>query len=138
VPAVVNTRLDIEIDPRLTRIGMQVLVHSPVTQTLLARAVIEDLSSGVATARITHAPEGAGITLDSSLRVQLQSGPPLTTPSLQRAEAARVQADALPVDSARAAGAQATRQVEHAAAEKRIALQVEALRSGSARAGRGR
>jgi hypothetical protein len=138
VPAVVNTRLDIEIDPRLTRIGMQVLVHSPVTQTLLARAVIEDLSSGVATARITHAPEGAGITLDSSLRVQLQSGPPLTTPSLQRAEAARVQADVLPVDSAGAAGAQATRQVEHAAAEKRIALQVEALRSGSARAGRGR
>lgn len=127
VPAVVNTRLDIEIDPKVTRIGMQVLVHAPATQTLLARAVVEDLADGVATARITHAPAGPSVTLDASLRVQVQAGPPLTTANVQRAEAAKVQADAVP----KAAVAAAAKPAQHAvetAAEKRVAKQVDALR----------
>jgi hypothetical protein len=127
VPAVVNTRLDIEIDPKVTRIGMQVLVHAPATQTLLARAVVEDLADGVATARITHAPAGPSVTLDASLRVQVQAGPPLTTANVQRAEAAKVQADAVP----KAAVAMAAKPAQHAveaAAEKRVAKQVDALR----------
>ena len=131
VPSVVNTRLDIEIDPRLTRIGMQVLVHAPATQTLLARAVVEDLADGVATARITHAPAGASVMLDSTMRVQVQAGPPLTTASVQRAEAAMVQADAVP--KAAAVAAKAATSAAPQAAEQRIAKQVEALRDSGAR-----
>ncbi|RQP21484.1 hypothetical protein [Piscinibacter terrae] len=127
VPSVVNTRLDIDIDPKVTRIGMQVLVHSPATQALLARAVVEDLADGVATARITHAPGGPSVMLDASMRVQVQAGPPLTTATVQRAEAAKVQADAVP----RNPGAMAARPAQQAAdpvAEKRVAKQVDALR----------
>lgn len=127
VPAIINTRLDIDIDPKVTRIGMQVLVHEPATQTLLARAVVEDLADGVATARITHAPAGPSVTLDASLRVQVQAGPPLTTANVQRTEAAKVQADAVP----RAPAAAAAKPAQHAAepiAEKRVARQVDALR----------
>jgi hypothetical protein len=134
VPAVINTRLDIEIDPKLTRIGMQVLVHAPATQTLLARAVVEDLADGVATARITHAPAGASVMLDSTMRVQVQAGPPLTTASVQRAEAAMVQADAVPKAAAVAAKAAST-PTPHAA-EQRIAKQVEALRDSGGRMAR--
>jgi hypothetical protein len=126
VPSVINTRLDIEIDPKVTRIGMQVLVHHPATQTLLARAVVEDLADGVATARITHAPAGP-VTLDASLRVQVQAGPPLTTASVQRAEAAKVQADAVPRSPATAA-AKPVQQAAEPVAEKRVAKQVDALR----------
>jgi len=136
VPAVVNTRLDIEIDPKVTRIGMQVLVHAPATQSLVARAVIEDLGSGFATARIVDAPGGAGLTLDASMRVQVQAGPALTTPSVQRADAARAQADALPAAAAQKVAAQATQQAAEAATEKRIAKQVEVLRNSGAGAAR--
>lgn len=132
VPAVVNTRLDIEIDPKTTRIGMQVLVHAPATQTVLARAVIEDLSSGTATARITHASAGPAVTLDSTMRVQVQTGPALTTPATQRAEAAEARADALLKASASAPKASATK-VPAEAAERRVAKQVESLRQKSAR-----
>ncbi|MFG6413310.1 hypothetical protein ACG02S_05300 [Roseateles sp. DC23W] len=135
VPAIVNTRLDIAIDPAITRIGMQVLVHAPSTQTLLARAVIEDLADGVATARITYAPAGPAVTLDATLRVQVQAGPPLTTAGVQRAEAAQVQAGAVPRSAATVATA-ATRPAPHGAepvAEKRVARQVEALRMSKVR-----
>ncbi|HET8748957.1 MAG TPA: hypothetical protein VFM98_25410, partial [Ramlibacter sp.] len=132
VPAVVDARLDIEIDPQVTRIGMQVLVHSPTTQVLLARAVVEDLADGVATARITHAPAGPAVTLDASLRVQVQAGPPLTTASVQRAEAARVLADAVP-QAAAAPAAKAAAPAADPVAEKRVARQVEALRGARMR-----
>lgn len=133
VPAIVGTRLDVEIDPKLTRIGMQVLVHAPATQTLVARAVIDDLTSGFATARIVDAPGGTTLTLDSSMRVQIQAGPPLTTPAVQRADAARAQADALPAAAAKKA-AQVTQQAAEAASERRIAKQVDVLRDSGARA----
>ncbi|WP_157270218.1 hypothetical protein [Azohydromonas aeria] len=133
VPAVVNTRLDIAIDPRVTRIGMQVLVHEPRTQTLLARAVVEDLAEGVATARITHAPAGAAVTLDASLSVQVQAGPPLTTAAVQRAEAAAVKADVLPA-AAREPAAKGATPVAQAA--PRAEKQLQALRQGAARAAR--
>lgn len=132
VPAIVNTRLDIAIDPSLTRIGMQVLVHAPTTQTLLARAVVEDLADGVATARITYAPGGPPVMLDATLRVQVQAGPPLTTAGVQRAEAAQVQADAVPGTPAAAAARPAQRAADPVA-EKRVARQVEALRMSQVR-----
>ena len=136
VPAIIDARFDLEIDPRMTRIGMQVLVHAPATQTLLARAVIEDLGSGIATARITHVAAGPGITIDSSMRVQIQTGPALSTPSVQRAEAARAQADAIPPQAATRAAAKSSQPAAEGAAEKRVARQVEALREGGARAAR--
>ncbi len=126
VPAVVNTRLDITIDPATTRIGMQVLVHAPATQTLLARAVIEDLGAGTATARIVEAPAGAAFTLDSSLRVQVQSGTPLSTPARQKQEAEQARASAVPAGAA--VKASTSRDSTQPAAERRIAQQVERLR----------
>ncbi|MEI8029445.1 MAG: hypothetical protein WCH35_06665 [Comamonadaceae bacterium] len=136
VPAIVNTRLDIEIDPKLTRIGMQVLVYAPATQTPVARAVIEDLANGGATARITHVPDAVLLTLDSSLRVQVQSGPPLTTATVQRSEATQALADAMPASAAPAAAVKATQQAVQAASEQRIAKQVEVLRDSASRGGR--
>lgn len=135
VPAIVHTRLDIELDPALTRIGTQVLVHAPATQTLVARAVIEDLSAGVATARITEAPAGANFMLDTSMRVQVQSGPPLTTKALQQAEAAQAYAAAVPASVAPKAAA-AAKAADDVVVEKRIAKQVEALRDSGARVAR--
>jgi hypothetical protein len=126
VPAVVNTRLDITIDPATTRIGMQVLVHAPATQTLVARAVIEDLGAGSATARIVEAPAGAAFTLDSSLRVQVQSSTPLSTPARQKAQAEQARASAVPAGAA--VKASTSRDSAQPAAERRIAQQVERLR----------
>ncbi len=126
VPAVVNTRLDIAIDPATTRIGMQVLVHAPATQTLVARAVIEDLGAGNATARIVEAPAGAAFTLDSSLRVQVQSGTPLSTPARQKQEAEQARASAVPASAA--PKGKTGRDSAAPAAERRIAQQVERLR----------
>lgn len=126
VPAVVNTRLDIAIDPATTRIGMQVLVHAPATQTLMARAVIEDLGAGTATARIVEAPAGAAFTLDSSLRVQVQSGTPLSTPARQKQEAEQARAGAVPASAA--PQGKTGRDKAEPAAERRIAQQVERLR----------
>jgi hypothetical protein len=123
---VVNTRLDIAIDPATTRIGMQVLVHAPVTQTLVARAVIEDLGAGSATARIVEAPVDAAFTLDSSLRVQVQSSTPLSTPARQKAQAEQARASAVPAGAA--VKASTSRDSAQPAAERRIAQQVERLR----------
>jgi hypothetical protein len=136
VPAIVNTRLDIEIDPKLTRIGMQVLVYAPATQVPVARAVIEDLANGGATARITHVPDAVLLTLDSSLRVQVQSGPPLTTANVQRSEATQALADAMPASTASAAAGKTTQQAAQAANEQRIAKQVEVLRDSGSRGSR--
>jgi hypothetical protein len=136
VPAIVNTRLDIEIDPKLTRIGMQVLVYAPATQVPVARAVIEDLANGGATARITHVPDAALRTLDSSLRVQVQSGPPLTTATVQRSEATQALTDAMPAAAALAAAVKTTQQPVQAASEQRIAKQVEVLRDSASRGSR--
>ena len=138
VPAIVGTRLELEIDARLTRIGMQVLVHAPTTQTLLARAVIDDLASGVASARISYSSAGAGITLDASMRVQVQAGPALTTPALQQGDAARAREAAVPASAADRSPAAATAFAAGAATEQRIAKQVEALRDRSSRGAKAR
>jgi hypothetical protein len=136
VPAIVGARLDIALDPQVVRIGMQVLVHAPGTQDILARAVVDDLGSDMASARITYTRVGTSVTLDSSMRVQIQSGPALSTPAVQRSEAARAQADAMPVQSAAKVAASPAQPVTQQAAEKRVAKQVDALRQGAARAAR--
>lgn len=136
VPAIVGARLDIQLDPRVVRIGMQVLVHSPGTQDILARAVVEDLGADMATARVTYTQPGPGITLDSNLRVQIQAGPALSTPALQRAEAASALADAIPPKATAKAAARSAQPAAEQAAEKRVAKQVDALRQGAARAAR--
>lgn len=136
VPAVVGALLEVELDPRVVRIGMQVLVHASATQEILARAVVEDLGQDMASARITFAQSGPGLTLSSEMRVQIQSGPALSTPAVQRAEAARAQADAIPAPSSTKAAGRSVQPATEAAAEKRMAKQVDALRKGAARAAR--
>lgn len=89
VPARVDARFELEVDPQLTRIGMQVLVQAPGDPRLLARAVIEDIAEGLASARVTHVEPGPALSLDASLRVQLQTGPALSPTSPQLAEARR-------------------------------------------------
>ncbi|MCB8745460.1 hypothetical protein LHU53_00900 [Rhodoferax sp. U2-2l] len=133
VPAVVNTRLDIAIDPATTRIGMQVLVHAPATHTLVARAVIEDLGAGTATARIVEAPAGVTFTLDSSMRVQVQSGTPLSTPQRQQTEADQARTSAVPASAIPKASGDTGRAEASVAAERLLAKQVDQLRTNSAR-----
>ncbi|HEU4621359.1 MAG TPA: hypothetical protein VFS42_03970 [Burkholderiaceae bacterium] len=78
VKPIVGAMLDLAIDPRIARLGMQVLVHAPATNTVVARAVVDDLSANGANARITQVMQSA-ITIDASMRVQLQSGPALSS-----------------------------------------------------------
>ncbi|HTU67548.1 MAG TPA: hypothetical protein VMF52_16480 [Steroidobacteraceae bacterium] len=78
VRPVLNGRLDLAVDPRVAKIGMQVLVHAPTGNLPIARAVVEDLASDGVVARFAEVMQPA-FTIDSSMRVQLQSGPPLTT-----------------------------------------------------------
>lgn len=129
VPALVNTRLDIDIDPKTTRIGMQVLVQAPGSHTVLARAVVEDLSAGTATAVITQAVAGPMVMLDSHMRVQLQAAAPLGTAYAQKADAQAVQQQAAPTTAAKPAAAPPATQ----AADQRVARQVEAVRHSGAR-----
>jgi len=86
IPAL-DGKLELDLDPRIARIGMQVLVHAPATNSVVARAVLEDISSAGSVARITQvmAPQ---ITVDATMRVQVQAGPPLSTPSAARADQA--------------------------------------------------
>jgi hypothetical protein len=126
VPAVVGTRLDIEVDPHLARIGMQVLVQAPGTATVLARAVVEDLGDGMASARITHSSAAAGTTLDASVRVQMQTGPAFTTPARQQAESLLAHQAAVPAATA-AGGAARPAPPAPPAAEQRVAKQVGLL-----------
>jgi hypothetical protein len=88
VPAVVDTRIELELDPRVARIGMQVLVHAPLTNVVIARAVVEDMASGGGVARVTQVM-GTQQTIDTSARVQLQAGPPLSTPAAAEADKSR-------------------------------------------------
>lgn len=89
VPPIVGTRIDIAIDPRTIAIGMQVLVHAPAGSTLVARAVIQDLTADGASAKISHMLAPA-VTIDASMRVQIQSGPALSTPAAQESDKAKV------------------------------------------------
>lgn len=86
VPAVIDARIDLMLDPSIARVGMQVLVHAPATQAVVARAVIEDISAGGAVARVAQVLAPA-ITLDATMKVQLQSGPPLSVPAAAEREA---------------------------------------------------
>ena len=121
VPAVIDTRIELELDHRVARIGMQVLVHSPVTNAVIARAVVEDIAVGGGVARITQVM-AAQQTIDVAARVQLQSGPPLSTPSSARADKARSDLERTGGDTAQDA--------------RSAALAQRALRGAGAKSGR--
>jgi hypothetical protein len=70
VKPVLDGRLDLAIDPRLVRIGMQVLVHAPTGNTPVARAVVADLAADGVVARISQVMQPA-MTIDTNMRVQL-------------------------------------------------------------------
>jgi hypothetical protein len=91
VPAVLDTRFELELDPSTARIGMQVLVHAPQTNVVIARAVVEDIARGGGLARITQVMAATPTTIDASHRVMLQSGPALSSAGAARADAARVE-----------------------------------------------
>lgn len=88
VPVVLDTRMELEMDPRTARIGMQVLVHAPLTDAVIARAVVEDISGSGSVARITQvlSPQQ---TIDARHRVQVQAGPPLSTNAAAQTDRAR-------------------------------------------------
>ena len=88
VPAVLDARMALDLDPRLARIGMQVLIHAPQTSVVIARAVIEDISADGGVARITQVLT-AQQTIDQNHRVQLQSGPALSTNAAAKSDRAR-------------------------------------------------
>jgi len=85
VRPVLDARIDLELDPNIARIGMQVLVHAPATQQVVARAVLEDLATASGVARITEVMD-ATVTIDAATRVQLQAGPALSSSSAARAD----------------------------------------------------
>lgn len=91
VPAVLDTRFELELDPGTARIGMQVLVHAPQTNVVIARAVVEDIARSGGLARITQVMAATPTTIDASHRVMLQSGPALSSAGAARADAARVE-----------------------------------------------
>jgi hypothetical protein len=91
VPAVIDTRFELELDPRTARIGMQVLVHAPQTNVVVARAVVEDIATGGGLARITQVMAATQTTIDASHRVMLQSGPALSSTGAARADAGRAE-----------------------------------------------
>ncbi|HWX49309.1 MAG TPA: hypothetical protein VNZ61_14745 [Roseomonas sp.] len=76
-PARPGTRLDLRLDLSKVRLGMQVLVRG-AADTILARAVVEDIAGGFAQARITEAPDPK-VTIPVSARAHLT-----TTTLLQR------------------------------------------------------
>jgi hypothetical protein len=65
-PIMVNTRIDLAADLSRVRIGMHVLVYSG--EKTVARGVVENLSSGQATARILTTAS-KGLTLDTNSKV---------------------------------------------------------------------
>jgi hypothetical protein len=101
VRPVLDARIDLELDPNIARIGMQVLVHAPATQRVVARAVLEDLATASGVARITEVMD-ATVTIDAATRVQLQVGPALSSSSAARA-------DQVPTAAASRSGAAAAR-----------------------------
>ena len=116
VPAVVDARLELELDPRTARIGMQVLVHASLTNVVIARGVVEDIAAEGGVARITQVMS-AQQTIDGTARVQLQSGLPLSTPAKARTDQAASQpardarADALTQLALRGVGTIAGRRI---------------------------
>jgi hypothetical protein len=89
VPAIIDTRFELELDPKVARIGMQVLVHAPQTNTVVARALVEDIGAGGGFARITQVMTATATTIDASHRVMLQSGPALSSGSAARADSSQ-------------------------------------------------
>jgi hypothetical protein len=80
--------MELDLDPRVARIGMQVLIHAPQTSVVIARAVVEDIAADGGVARITQVLT-AQQTIDQNHRVQLQSGPALSTNAAAKADRAR-------------------------------------------------
>ncbi len=91
VPAVIDTRFELELDPGSARIGMQVLVHAPQTNVVVARAVLEDIATSGGLARITQVMAVTQTTIDASHRVMLQSGPALSSSGAARADAGKAE-----------------------------------------------
>ncbi len=91
VPAVIDTRFELELDPGSARIGMQVLVHAPQTNVVVARAVLEDIATSGGLARITQVMAVTPTTIDASHRVMLQSGPALSSSGAARADAGKAE-----------------------------------------------
>jgi hypothetical protein len=88
VKPVLHGRLDLLVDPQLAHVGMQVLVHAPTGNLPIARAVVEDLLPDGVVARFAEVMQPA-VTIESSMRVQLQSGAALTTTSSAQQDAVR-------------------------------------------------
>lgn len=84
----IDARLDLALDPNIARIGMQVLVHAPATQQVVARGVLDDIAAASGVARITEVMD-ATVTIDASMRVQLQAGPGLSSSSAVRSDASQ-------------------------------------------------
>jgi len=68
-PARLGARLDLAVDVRLARIGQIALVRG-AANAVIARAVVEDLSDGVARARITQSYQPT-VTIAAGARVEL-------------------------------------------------------------------
>jgi len=116
VPATIDARLELDLDPRIARIGMQVLVHAPLTNVVIARGVVEDIVAGGGVARLTQVM-ASHQTIDAASRVQLQAGPALSTPAKAKADQAASQpasdarSDALTQIALRGIGAKAGRRI---------------------------
>jgi len=95
VKPVLHGRLDLMIDPRIAHIGMQVLVHAPTGNMPIARAVVVDLVSDGVVAQFAQVIQPA-MTIDTNARVQLQSGPALTTPATAKQDMALALASVSP------------------------------------------
>ena len=68
-PARPGIRLDLAVDVSQVRLGMSVLVRG-ASDAVLARGVVEDISGGMAQARITDAPDET-VTIPPNARVHL-------------------------------------------------------------------
>jgi hypothetical protein len=88
VKPVLHGRLDLLVDPQLAHVGMQVLVHAPTGNLPIARAVVEDLLPDGVVARFAEVMQPT-VTIESTMRVQLQAGAALTTNASAQQDAAR-------------------------------------------------
>jgi hypothetical protein len=100
VVPVPNAPFTLHVDPRVVRVGMQVLVHAPATNLPIARGVIEDVLVDGAAARVSDVLT-PGVTLDESMRVTLQSGPALSSGQAQARESKSAASSSRSPDDAR-------------------------------------
>jgi hypothetical protein len=80
-PAVPGAVLDLAVDPKHARVGLQVLVHAAKTKEIIARGVVHDMHAQGVIAHITQVMTAQVMQIDASMQVQLQQGPALSTPA---------------------------------------------------------